>query len=201
MRILSLIVLTFVIHTAQAADWDGNWFIQGQVGPTWYQSDANSNHKAWAQSGEVGYEFANIPLTLIGGYLQSENQDGGWAQDVRNLPQPQHLKYDYEFKAYTFWAMPTIKFSNFTFAAGPGVGLIHDRLKLQNKDGTGADQTSWQDNYSLRADIMYNFTDHLSAGFTYRHDYFEVQLNDRDVSDYEVNQDRVFYLGTVRWTF
>lgn len=199
--LVTLALLLLGVTLAKADDWDGRLFVQGQDGPTWYQSDANSNHKAWAQALEVGWEFDNVPLTLIGSYLQSEMQDGGWAQDVRNLTPPQHLSYDYEYATYSFFAMPTIKFGNFTFAAGPGIGLLRDYLDLRVDDGRSQDAHSFQDNYSLRADLHYAVTDNLAVGFTYRHDYFEVQLPDRDTSDYEVNQDRVYYLADVRWTF
>lgn len=177
----------------------GDNFVQGLWGPTWYQSDSNSNHHAFAQGLEFGRKY-DAPINVVVGYLQSENSDSGYSQDSRNLDK-MDLKYDFDYKAFTIWAMPRADFGRFSFSAGPGIGAVYSELDVNMQDGRSDSSAGWQDNYSLRADLHYSVTDSLALGFTYRHDYFEVQLDDRDVSDYEVNQDRVYYLANVRWTF
>lgn len=178
----------------------GDTFIQGFAGPTYYQSDHNSNHYAFAQGLEVGHNY-DQPISVVVSYLQSENSDGGVSQDVRNRQEYNHLDYDFEYKSISIFAMPRFDFGNFTLAAGPGIGAQYSKLDLTMSDGRSDTNNYWQDIYSLRADLTYRFTDHLAAGFTYRHDYFEVELADRNVSDYETNQDRVYYLANLRYTF
>lgn len=199
-------------------------FVQGIWGPTWFQSDSNSNHYAFAEGLEFGHKYKS-PINVVVGYLQSENSDEGVSESqvpgvssnsdeqvyLQSAQQVeggrginyglQTLSYDFEFKAFTIWAMPRVDFGRFSFSAGPGIGAVYSKLDITLADGRQASNNYWQDNYSLRADLHYAVTDNLGVGFTYRHDYFEVELNDRKVSDYEVNQDRVYYLANVRWTF
>jgi len=188
------------VHASGTPVASSGMFVQGLAGPTWYQSDHNSNHQAFAQAVELGYK-SDRPISIVASYLQSEMSDGGASQDVRNLPTYNHLNYDFEYKSLTLFVMPRFDFGNWTLAAGPGIGAQYSKLDLVMDDGRADSSNYWQDIYCLRADLLYAVTDHLSIGFTYRHDYFEVQLDDRDVSDYEVNQDRVYYMGNVRWSF
>lgn len=192
--------LVFVLFAVTNVATAGENFLQGIWGPTWYQSDSNSNHHAYAQGLEFGHSY-DMNLDVVVGYLQSENSDGGVSQDSRNIQEYQHLDYDFDYKAFTVWVMPRAEFGRFTFSAGPGYGAVYSTLDLTMEDGRAANDSSWQDNLSLRADLNYSVTDHFAVGAQYRHDYFEVQLNDRDVSDYEVNQDRVYYMVNARYTF
>lgn len=196
MRSVLVGILLFTLSNIALA---GDNFIQGLWGPTWYQSDPNSNHFDFAQGLEFGHEY-DAPINIVVGYLQSDNQDSGVSQDVNNGPY-QQLEYDFEYKAFTVWVMPRANFGRFSFSAGPGYGTVYSKLDLTMEDGRQDSSTYWQDNLSLRADLHYLVTDNLGLGFTYRHDYFEVQLDDRDVSNYEVNQDRVYYMANVRWIF
>ena len=177
-----------------------DWWVQGQVGPTWYQSDHNSNHYAYAQSIEIGHDFKWLPLSVVTGYAQSENNDHGMSQKT-GTEEYQHVNYDFDYRAFTVWLMPRIRYGNFVLSAGPGVGGVYSTLDLTTEHGENDSSSGWQDNVSLRADLHYHFNQNFAVGFTYRHDYFEVQLEDRDVSDYEVNQDRVYYLANFKFTF
>lgn len=193
---VSLLVFTgLTAATAEA----GETFVKGLWGPTWYQSDSNSNHHAYAQSGEVGYRF-DMPLNIVANYLQSENSDGGVSQNVDNGPY-EHLSFDFDYKTVVVYVMPRADFGRLSLSAGPGYGAVYSTMDVRMDSGEEASSTYWQDNLSLRADLDYRVTDSLSVGLTYRHDYFEAQLDDREVSDYEANQDRVYYMGSVSWTF
>ena len=189
----SLLALTVTTATA------GETFVQGLVGPTWYQSDSNSNHHAYAQSLEVGHS-TDLPLDIVLSYAQSENSDGGVSQDVNNGPY-QHLNFDFEYKTVVLYVMPRVDYGRVSFSAGPGYGTVYSTMDVIMDDGRSDSYSGWQDNLSLRADLNVDVTDSLSVGLSYRHDYFEAALGDREVSDYEVNQDRVYYMGAVRWTF
>lgn len=197
----AFIALGFILASTTNMATAGDYFIKGSVGPTWYQSDSNSNHHAYAQSGEVGYKF-DAPINVVANYLQSENQDGGVAQDVRNIQnQYDHMSYDFEYQTAVVYIMPRFDYGRLSFSAGPGYGTAYSTLDLTKDDGTSASSTYWQDNVSLRADLDFKVTKSFAVGATYRHDYFEVQLDDREVSDYEVNQDRVYYMVSGSWTF
>jgi hypothetical protein len=191
--------LVFVLFTATNVANAGEYFVKGLLGPTWYQSDSNSNHHAYAQSGEVGYRFT-APINIVANYLQSENQDGGVSQNVDNGPY-EHLSYDFDYKTAVVYVMPRFDYGRLSFSAGPGYGTAYSTLDLNMDNGESESSTYWQDNVSLRADLDFKVTKSFAVGATYRHDYFEVQLDDRQVSDYEVNQDRVYYMVSGSWTF
>ena len=192
---VSLLASAAVAGVAEA----GETFVQGMWGPTWYQSDSNSNHHAFAQGAEVGHSL-DLPLDIVLSYMQSENSDGGVSQDVNNGPY-QHLNFDFEYKTVVLYVMPRVDFGRVSFSAGPGYGTVYSTMDVVMEDGRSDSYTGWQDNLSLRADLNVDVTDHLSVGISYRHDYFEAALGDREVSDYEVNQDRVYYLIGGRYTF
>jgi len=193
-------LLTFAGLAASSAH-AGDTFVKGLWGPTWYQSDSNSNHHAYSQSAEVGYRF-DMPLNIVANYLQSENSDGGVSQDVHNIQNAyEHMSYDYSYKTVVVYVMPRADFGRFSLSAGPGYGTVYDELEVNLDNGKSDSAKRWQDNVSLRADLDYSVTDKLTVGASYRHDYFEVQLDDREVSDYEVNQDRVYYQLSLGYTF
>lgn len=203
MKTLALSIAGSLLASAVAAGAAeaGDTFVQGMVGPTWYQSDSNSNHHAYARGLEVGHSF-DMPIDIVLSYLQSENSDGGVSQDVRNVTNEyQHLNFDFDYKTVVLYVMPRADFGRVSFSAGPGYGTVYSTMDVIMEDGESDSYTGWQDNLSLRADLNVTVTDHLSVGFTYRHDYFEAALGDREVSDYEANQDRVYYLANARWTF
>lgn len=197
-NVLRSLVLSTVVFAVSGVN-AGDVFVKGSLGPTWYQSDSNSNHHAYAQSGEVGYKF-DAPINIVANYLQSENNDGGVSQNVNNGPY-EHLSYDFDYKTAVVYVMPRADFGRLSLSAGPGYGTVYSKMDLRMDNGQEDSSTYWQDNVSLRADLDYRVTDSLAFGLTYRHDYFEVQLDDREVSDYEANQDRVYYMGSVSWTF
>lgn len=191
--------LVFVLFAVTNVATAGETFIKGLWGPTWYQSDSNSNHHAYSQSAEVGHRY-DLPINLVVNYLQSENSDGGVSQNVNNGPY-EHLSYDFDYKTVVLYAMPRFDYGRLSFSAGPGYGVVYSTTDLRMDNGATDSSSGFQDNVSLRADLDFKVTKNFTVGASYRHDYFEVQLDDREVSDYEVNQDRVYYQVTAGWTF
>ena len=179
---------------------EGEYFVQTQYGPSWYQTDHNSNHMSWSFGLEAGYRFEkNINVVL--GYLYN-NKDASKGVSQRTGDESyQLIDYDSDYHALTIWVMPRVDWGRVSLSAGPGIGQLYDSIDVRvPSTGETSSRSGFEMNWSLRADIHYSFTDNLSLGFTWRQDYFEVDMN-RDVADYEANQDRVYYLGTVSYSF
>lgn len=194
MKKLILLLFLFISPFASAET-----FVNATYGLTWYQYDYNSNHgdKAWGF--DVGKRLKNGNLLL--GYLNTDSTYRAVSAAANTPNTLQWNEIDHSLQTIMLWYMPRAEWGNLEVSAGPGLGLIYDTVSLITEAGVRSERKNdFALNVGLRADIRYFISERVSLGFSYQHHYFEVDIN-RAVSDYEVNQDRVFYLGYVSVLF
>ena len=199
---MKLVTLTAAVMAAAITSTatQAEMFVQPSYGATWIQSDYNSNHGSMAGSLDFGYKAESQPFNVVVGYTYSSQSDHATSQNTQNLRKRTTFEYDYDMHGLTVWLMPKVTFGNFELSTGPGVGLIYDSMDLVTSEGLETRRNGFEFNLSLRADLMYKVNDKWDIGLVYRQDYFEVDTN-RDVSDYEVNQDRSFYFLSAKYSF
>ena len=156
-------------------------------GLTWFQYDYNSNHDDTAYGAEIGYDMDHVRLAVS--YLRSDNDytvmlpaGSDWAAN--------QIETDSRF--FTAWLLPRFDWGRFSLAAGPGLGVVYDDVSVNSRTRSGFER-----DVALRADFVWRITPRVSAAFSYRSHYFEVDTP----GVYEVDQDRVFYLGSLGWAF
>jgi hypothetical protein len=196
---MKLTLIPAVLEAVFSFNATAETFIQPSAGAVWVQSDYNSNHHFAAFSVDDGYVSQERTFAILAGYTYSDVDDTATAE-AASTDARLSITYEHTMHAFTTWLMPRVEFGKWTLLARPGAGLVYDTMKVNSWKFGDTERSGFELNLSLRADLLYRFSDQLEVGLIYRQDYFEVDTN-REVSDYEVNQDRAYYMLTARYQF
>lgn len=198
-KLLIAFICLFTANTyAEVLD---DFWIQGGAGFTSYQYDFNSNHQDTVYPMiSLGYEIhENADLVL--GWIGTDGKYNATSQSSLSK-NTQSIGIEHDLNEVTLWLMPKVKFfDKITITGGPGVGMVIDTVKLYSRQYKQTSTRSGIElNLSLRADLTYEIIDNVDIGVSWWQSYFEVDTN-RRYSDYEVNQDRTYLLGTIKYSF
>ncbi len=176
-------------------------FVEPYLGATWYQYDHNSNHGDAVFGMEVGKRLINnIVLSLDYSYfhhspytIKSQSTSSGNIQSLDVDKDQNH--------SIVFWLIPSAElFQNLRLSGGIGYGRLYDEVEYTNSAKESYYRSGSELVIGLRGSLEYKISKTISVTANYKHLDFEKDLN-REVSDYEVSQNNVFYTIGLRKTF